>query len=248
MPAADATYLEAGWYGELEAAFRPAGVRGALGGADVEGELGAVAGRRLSRDGTETWYDRVDGETALHLGALMSAIEEHEAGTASLEVTLRHGQPIELRLRAAARWQGDVQLPAAAAKLGDLVARLRGTDAPPSGAATGRRVEADVSLDLTDPRNRRAAAGVLEVMGLRVAPRDWDDRVRALAARLDADGDVDLRVLRVGLDERDVGAEAALGLSLGGSYRRTREVRDLLGAWSLRSGGPLREREDCVGA
>ena len=54
--------------------------------------------------------------------------------------------------------------------------------------------------------------------------------------------------MRVGLDERDVGAEAALGLSVGGEYRRTREVRELMRAWSLRAGGALREREDCVSA
>jgi hypothetical protein len=96
--------------------------------------------------------------------------------------------------------------------------------------------------------NRRALVGVVDMLRLRVAPRDWDDRLRALAARLDADGDVDVRVLRVRIDERDLGAEAALGLGVGGAYRRTREVRDLLRAWSLRAGGGLREREDCVTA
>jgi hypothetical protein len=55
-------------------------------------------------------------------------------------------------------------------------------------------------------------------------------------------------MLRVGLEQRDLGAEAALGLGAGGSYRRTSEVRDLVRAWSLRAGGGLREREDCVSA
>ena len=89
---------------------------------------------------------------------------------------------------------------------------------------------------------------MLDVARLRVRPSDWDDRLRALAARLDGDGAVDVRVLRVALDERDLGAEAALGAVVGGSYRRTQEVRDLLRAWSLRAGGGLREREDCVSA
>jgi hypothetical protein len=57
-----------------------------------------------------------------------------------------------------------------------------------------------------------------------------------------------VRLLRVSLAERDLGAEAALGLGVGGSYRRTQEVRDLLRAWSLRHGGALQEREDCVAA
>jgi hypothetical protein len=38
----------------------------------------------------------------------------------------------------------------------------------------------------------------------------------------------------------------ALGVGLGGGYRRTQEVRGLLRAWSWRGGGGLREREDCV--
>ena len=109
-------------------------------------------------------------------------------------------------------------------------------------------MEAEVALDLTDPRNLHALGGVVDVMRLRVRPSDWDDRLRALAERLDADGAVDVRVLRVGLEERDLGAEAALGLMVGGGYRRTQEVRDLLRAWSLRAGGGLREREDCVSA
>jgi hypothetical protein len=86
------------------------------------------------------------------------------------------------------------------------------------------------------------------VLRLQVPPSDWDDRLRALAARLDTDGDVDVRLLRVRLAERDFGAEAALGLGVGGAYRRTQEARDLLRAWSLRARGALREREDCVTA
>ena len=86
------------------------------------------------------------------------------------------------------------------------------------------------------------------MLQLRVAPADWDDRVRALAARLDADGAVDVRLFRVGLEERDLGADAALGLGVGASYERTEEVRDLMRAWSLRAGGALQEREDCIPA
>ena len=129
----------------------------------------------------------------------------------------------------------------------DVTAALRGAPAPPPGGF-GRRVEVEVALDLTDPANRRALAGVAEVLALRVRPSDWADRLRALAERLDADGAVDVRLLRVGLDERDLGAEAALGLGVGGNYRRTQEVRELMRAWSLRAGGGLREREDCVSA
>ncbi len=244
MPQADATYIEGGAYGELAAALRGPGIKGAIAGGEEEGEVGAVFGRRLGRDGRETWYDRIDGESLGRLGALLGAVEARSAGAGSLEVTFDHDRPIELRLRAAVRWQGDLELPQAAATVRDVAARLRGAPTQPGGV--GRRLEAEVSLDLTDPRNRRALVGVADVMRLRVAPRDWDDRLRALAARLDADGGVDVRLLRVGVDERDLGAEAALGVGVGGAYRRTREVRDLVRAWSLQPGGGMREREDCV--
>jgi hypothetical protein len=246
MPKADATFHEGGPYGEFAAALH-LGIRNAGAGAEEEGEAGLILGRRVGRDGRVTWYDRVDTETAGRLGALLGAVEARQASAASLEVTSVHGRPVELRVRAAARWHGDVDLPGATSSIRDVAAALRGAPAPPPGGF-GRRVEAEVALDLSDPANLRALAGVVEVLRLQVRPSDWDDRLRALAARLDADGAVDVRLLRVGLEERDVGSEAALGLAVGGNYRRTQEVRDLVRAWSLRAGGGLREREDCLTA
>jgi len=246
MPAADATFREGGAYGEFTAALR-GGPREASLGAEEDGEAGLVVGRRVTRDGRVTWYDRLDAETAGRLGAVLGAVEARQASAASLEVTLERGRPVELRLRAAARWHGDLDLPGAAGSLRDVAATLRGAP-PATPGGRGRRLEAEVALDLTDPANRHALAGVVDVLRLRVRPVDWDDRLRALAARLDADGAVDVRVLRVALDERDVGADAALGIGIGADYRRTQEVRELLRAWSLRSGGALREREDCVTA
>ena len=162
-------------------------------------------GRRVAGDGRVTWYDRVDPEAAGRLGAVLGAFQARQASEAALEITSVHGRPVELRVRAAARWHGDVELPAGAGSLGDITAALRGAPPPPPDGF-GRRVEAEVALDLTDPANRRALAGAAEVLALRVRPSDWADRLRALAERLDADGAVDVRLLRVGLDERDLGA------------------------------------------
>jgi hypothetical protein len=246
MPKPDATFHEGGAYGEFAAALH-LGIRSAGAGAEEEGEAGVIMGRRVARGGRVTWYDRIDVEAAGRLGAVLGALHARHASEAALEITSVHGRPVELRVRAAARWHGEVDLPAGVGSLRDVVAALRGAPSSSAGGF-GRRVEAEVALDLTEPANLRALAGVIEVSRLRVRPSDWDDRVRALAARLDADGAVDVRVLRVGLDERDVGAEAGLGLVVGGNYRRTQEVRNLIRAWSLRAGGGLREREDCVGA
>jgi len=246
MPKPDATFHEGGAYGEFAAALR-LGIRNAEAGAKETGEAGVIMGRRVARGGRVTWYDRVDLEAAGRLGAVLGALQAHHASEAALEITSVHGRPVELRVRAAARWHGKVDLPAGAGSLSELTAALRGAPTAPPGGV-GRRVEAEVTLDLTDPANRRALRGAAEVLALRVRPSDWGDRLRALAERLDADGAVDVRLLRVGLDERDLGAEAALGLGVGGEYRRTREVRALMRAWSLRGGGGLREREDCVTA
>jgi hypothetical protein len=241
-PPPDSTYKEGGAFGEFAAAL------GSPLGPDAEerGEAGAVMGRRVGRGGRVTWYGRLDAEVAGRLGLVLGAIEEHHAGETALEVSSVHGRPVELRVRAAARVHGELTPPGPATSMQDLSAQLRGLAPTPGGH--GRRLEAEVSLDLTERANLRAVAGVVEVMQLRVAPADWADRVRTLAARLDADGAVDVRLLRVGLEERDVGADAAFGLGFGASYERTEEVRDLMRAWSLRAGGTLQEREDCIPA
>ena len=216
-------------------------------GVEEEAEVGAILGRRVTRDGRVTWYDRFDFEAAGRLSAVLGALEARTAGAVALEVTSLHDRPVELRLRTAARWHGDVDLPGLASSLQDVASALRG--APAGGP--GRAGPAGRGRGLARPHGSRqpqALAGVVEVMGLRVRPGDWDDRLRALAERLDRDGSVDVRVLRVGLDEQDVGADVALGISLGGDYRRTQEVRDLLRAWSWRAGRGLQEREDCVSA
>jgi hypothetical protein len=105
-----------------------------------------------------------------------------------------------------------------------------------------------VSLDLTDPVNLAAVRGVIEMLGLRAPPTDWPRRVRALAARLDADGAVDVRVFRERLSQNGLGADVGAGAGFGAGYDRTEETRELLAAWSLRAGGRLQEREDCVPA
>jgi hypothetical protein len=244
MPSADATFTEGGAYGEFAASLRGGVRRGRL-GAEEEGEAGAIIGRRVTRDGHVTWYDRFDLEAAGRVSAVLGALQARSAGAVTLEVTSVRDRPVELRLRTVARWHGDVHLPGPASSVRDVASALRGDPGAEPGGA-GRRVEAEVSLDLTDPANRRAVSGVIDVLGLRARPSDWADRLRTLAKRLDHDGSVDVRVLRVGLQEDDVGAEAAFGAAVGGSYRRTQEVRDLVQAWSWRAGRGLQEREDCV--
>lgn len=239
-PKADSRYEEGGAYGE---------VAGALGGdlgAEAHAEGRVVMGRRIERGGRVTYYDRIGAETGGHLGLLLGTLERHDAGELALEVTTVHGRATELRVRGALRVHGDLSPPASATTLGDLVSILRSE--PPEPGGSGRRIEAEVSLDLTDPANRRALAGFLEIAALRVPPSAWGVRVRALAHRLDVAGAVDVRVFRVAVAERELGADAWFGLGAGVGYDHTAEARELVRAWSLPPGGALREREDCLPA
>ena len=80
------------------------------------------------------------------------------------------------------------------------------------------------------------------------APPARTRRVRALAARLDTDGAVDVRVFRDHVSQNALGADVGAGAGFGAGYDRTEEARELLAAWSLRAGGRLQEREDCAPA
>jgi len=238
-PRPDSTFKEGGLYSEFAAGI------GLKPGAHAEAraELGIVPlGRRLDRDGRITWYHRVDGEIAGRLGLVLGALQRHDAGELVMETTFDGDRAVALRLRTAARVHAGFAPPGPATTLTDLAARLRGDAQEPGGA--GRRLEAEVMLDLTDPANRRALRDVLHIAGAR--PADWDDRMRALADRLDADAAVDVRVLRVGRAESGLSAEASVGLGFGVGYERTEELRELERAWSIVPGGSWREREDCM--
>jgi hypothetical protein len=242
-PPPDVTYKELGSYGEIAGSM---GIRNRV-SVSESADLGQVAGRRIGRDGRVTYYVRVDGETAGKLGAVVGSVQAHSAGQAVLEITALHGRAVELRVLAAARVHSQLSPAGPVSSLADLATRLRGSRPQPGGV--GRRLEAEVALDLTKPENRAALRGVLEIPAARVKPWDWDDRIRALAQRIDADGAVDVRLFRDRLEQSDVGADLGLGATgFGGGYDRTEEVRDLIGAWSLRAGGSLQEREDCIPA
>jgi hypothetical protein len=249
-PPPQATYHEAGAYGEFTDDIGLPGmpyVRQGP-GLSAEGSLGAVVGRRVS-GARRTWYARIDASTAGRLGAVLGAVELTRRGDAALELTFAGDRPVEMRVRGAAALRDQLDLLGATTSLEGLAARLRLATDGAGGAGAGLGVEAQVSLDLTDERNRRAALDFVGMLRPGISPGQWDDRTRALAQRLDADGSVDVGVFRVGASsQQEFDAGAAFGVKLGGEYRREVETRELLRAWSLRHGGALGEREDCVSA
>jgi hypothetical protein len=250
-PPPHATFREAGAYGEFTDDIDLPGMphlRQAP-GVRAEGSAGAVVGRRVSGE-RRTWYARIDAAVAGRLGAVLGAVELTRRGDAALELTYVGGRPVQLRVRGAAALRDQLDLLGATTSLEGLAMRLRGAtgggDAKPG---SGLGVETQVSLDLTDERNRRAALDFVSMLSPGVSPGDWIDRTRALARRLDADGSVDVGVFRVGASsQQDFEAGAAFGLKLGGEYNREVQTLELVRAWSLRHGGALGEREDCVRA
>ena len=248
-PPPRATYREGGAYGDFLADLAPRVPGLAVApGLHEEAAAGAVAGRRVSGRRT-TWYLRADAALTARLGGVIGALQRARQGSAGLEISLVDGRPVELRVRGAAAMRGQLELLGATTSLTQLSRRLRGaTGAGRAGRGTGLGVEAEVSLDLTDVRNRRAAMDVLRMLEPGASAGQWDDRLRTLAERLDADGSVDVRILRVSASERETRAQGALGVQLGAGYAREEQTRELLRAWSLRRGGALHEREDCVSA
>lgn len=234
-PEPSARYLEGGAYAEaaadLEVPGAPVEAHGKLKGA-------VVLGRREAGPRT-TWYLKVSGEAAARLGVVIGALHAGRQGEAVIELTHERGRLVELRAVAAAGLSQELALLGATTDLPALAGRLREASAREQ-QGTGLALEAQVALDLTDPANREAALGFLR------APTPAAARV--LARRLNADGSVDINVFRSARTERETEAEIAAGLGLGGGYERVEEGRSLIGAWSLRHGGALRDREDCVAA
>jgi len=245
-PPPQATYREGGAYGEVsgELGLRLPRLRKSPRLA-IDGDADVVAGRRISGRRT-TLYLRVDYASSARLGAVIGAVSAAQQVAPALEVSLEAGRAVELRVHGAAAMRGQLDLLGATTSLSGLAKRLRSaTGGGRGGEGTGMGVEAAVSLDLTDQRNRDAAVGVLELLGMRARPSSWDERIRALGQRLDADGAVDVGVFRVGASERETEFEGAFGGELGGRWSRSVETRELIEAWSLRRGGALSEREDC---
>lgn len=232
-PEPSARYLEGGAYAEAAADLDVPG-----GPLQAHGELeGAVVLGRREAGPRTTWYLKVSGEAAAQLGVVIGALHAGRQGEAVIELTHERGRLAELRAVAAAGLSHELALLGATTDLPALAGRLRAASAR-AQQGTGLAVEAAVALDLTVPANRAAALGFLRAPTPAAA--------HALARRLDADGSVDINVFRTARTESETEAEIAAGLGLGGAYERVEEGRSLVGAWSLRHGGALRDREDCV--
>lgn len=236
-PAPLATFVEGGSWADLGTS---AEVLGAGVGAGIEG--GQVLGHKREGERT-TWYVKVSGSGTGRLGAVVASARGRLTGDLVLELERDGTRFTQLRVRAAAAWATGavppfgpaVDLDGIAERLGRLPDDRRGASG--RGGLLG---ELTIGLDLRDPRNRDA---VLAAFGSATEARRLQG-LAELGRRLDADGDVDLRAYRT-QDRRVAGQQIDL-VKVGGGYERAERTRVLSGAWSLRDGGRLRVREDCV--
>lgn len=268
LPPAHTTYYEAGPYADLHADVSvPMPGKGASGKgrdagdehpepADASGkqqekeqddeslDLVGASGRGLTvlgrgrRGSRTTWYVKVSADAAGQLGTIVGSMSGNGRGEAVLEVAFEGRQPVELRAKGSAAGAGALELSPGARDLPGVAEQLRGR----SGQAGSGAVEADVALDLRDPANRAAAAGLLRPDA---SAAQWHGSLRALAGRLDAAGRADIRLYD--LEQEESGGDVEL-FGIGGGRTQTKEVRRFTRGWSLAPGGDLREREDCAEA
>lgn len=236
LPPADEQHDEGGAVAALTGAF-------GLGGASIplDARAGAVVGRTRTRSGPTTWYLRLDAAATAQLRLPASELSAAVAGEAVLSYTLdRDGRPLALGVQAAAEGGGRAAL-AGAVRRGRL---RRGSGS--GDDARGGVVELAATLDLTDPANREAAAGLLAALqgtGPSIA-----SQAAALGRRIATGAQVDVRAYRQRTSARQVGAQVALGLAVGGSWGRSTKGLELVYAATRLPGLPFLTRDDCRAA
>jgi hypothetical protein len=238
LPPPKSEAIEGGVFGEATATLElPVSGRHAL-PIDANLQATAVLGRE-TEGSTITWYLAANAMLLQHLGPVLAPLGGARSTSVVLVYTTEAGRPRTLEVRAAAAASDKPGLTPAAISVDDLAEGVRHAVAGPDSGG-GLDLEADVSLDLRDPRN---LAGVRAFLGGGPPlPREID----ALGRRIASDAGVDVRLFDHGSSDFDLSGEASLGFRFGAGYQRTVEVSRLLGAWARLPGDRLRTREDCT--
>jgi hypothetical protein len=230
LPEPDETYEEGGADAALAADLGEGPVFGTAGVAG-----GVILGRRLSRDGSRTWYLRLGaaatGGLALPFGG--AGASGRTESVLSYRVD-RHGLPIDLRVETSAR-----------AGAGGALRLQRQATAVRGGAGEAAVVELDATLDLRDPANLAAARVVLDAMLHPTRLAALPASAAQLGRRFAEHGELDRRTYVLSDAATGVGASAALGVELAGGFDRTTERLRLLTAETRLPGLPFLPRDDC---
>jgi hypothetical protein len=238
LPPPESEAEEGGVFGEATATLElPVSKRYAL-PIDADLQATAVLGRETER-ATTTWYLAANAMLLQHLGPILAPLGGARSTSVVLAYTTEGGRPRKLEVRAAAAASDKPGLTPTTISMEDLAEGVRHAVAGPNSGG-GLALEADVSLDLRDPRNLAAVRDFLG--GGPPLPGEID----ALGRRIASDAGVDIRLFDYGAADFNISGEASLGFRFGGGYQRTVEVSHLLGAWSRLPGDRLRTREDCT--
>ena len=241
-PPPDSSYKEGGAYGELAAAL---GGRVSRRGGRRD-RCGARPANRARR--ARHLVHRIDAEAAAQLGVVLGSLDGHD-GVRSSDSRPRScaGKPVELRVRAA----GYAHFDAAPAEPAASRRRPRRAPARQSTRRRAARVGGSRprsrSTSPTPPTAARCAASCA-LWSCAVAPADG---TRAYARSAAASTPTARSTCACSASRSTTATSArtsASGSASAAAYERRREVRDLMRAWSLRAGGALQEREDCIPA
>lgn len=242
VPAPQETYFEGGLHGDAALELAAGPLQGRIAGA-----LGSALGRRVGRGGEITFYFRLDASAGASLGGVFDALAARADGATTAAYTVdRAGHPLRLALSTAGRVTGSLQLAAGGEGLGQLERHLRSLRAGANASAgSGRAVEADATLDLTDPVNRRAAQALIAGLDAR-HPGSLLSAARTLGQLLRQRGQIDLRTLAIRRSAGGVDAGLAAGIKLAASYERSRGQDQLQDAWTRLPGLRFLPRADCL--
>jgi hypothetical protein len=168
-------------------------------------------------------------------------------GTASGEATETYavefdaaGRPLDLQIIAAGPYRGSADLPAS-------VSAVQGLLAAPAGRGRDRVYEVTAHLDLTEPENLAAARDLLaELARQRPHLGRAASASAALRRRFATDGTVEARVLEATEDAKELAADAAVGMRVGGAWSSEHGTTHLLRAASRGLDGQWLARDDCV--
>jgi len=225
LPEPDDVYAEAGLDGQLTAAFGSG--HGTL-------AAGALLGRRDARDGSTTWYVKLDAQATAGLALPHFGVAAGAEGEAVL------GYEVD-----AARRPRALHVSVAGALSGAAELSLGRDHVTAAGAGGGAVVELDATLDLRTPANREAAAALLDALGSPAAVAAIPSRALALGRRIAHDALLERRTYVVRSNAGGVGAGIGLGARLDGAFDRTTTVLDLVAAETRLPGLPFLPRDDC---
>jgi hypothetical protein len=238
LPRPDSEAVEGGVFGEATATLEmPVSKRYAL-PIDADLQATAVLGRE-THGATTTWYLAANAMLLQHLGPVLAPLGGARSTSVVLAYTTEAGRPRALEVRAATAASDRPGLTPTTLSMEDLAEGVRHAVAGPDSGG-GLALEADVTLDLRDPRN---LAAVRAFFG---EGPPLPGEIDALGRRIASDAEVDVRLFDYGAADFNISGEASLGMRFGAGYQRTVVVSRLLGAWSRLPGDRLRTREDCT--